>query len=316
MNKKWLFLLLLAIGASLLLTSSPAAAPPIKEPIQIGFINISNQRIFSTSIQSHFQELTKNDLRFQVRYYDGEDDARLQNQYIHELIGQGAKAIVLIAANANAVFPGIQEANEAGVPIITLNVRSFSGSSTYVGPLEYDAGWKQGEFMLSQLSPGAKIIYISGPHDVSSAQQRLQGFLDSCILPRPDLQLAAFGEVPYSDREVANRLMQDWLRQGIIPDAVVAASDEMAIGAFEAIRSAGLQKTILISGINASQEACQLVKEGALAQTIHQDALKEAQGAYSVINHLLQQKSGTPPKDIIVPFTSVTKENVAAYLDN
>ena len=311
MTKKWLLLfLLLFLLAGLRLCTTQQETTQAKSPALVGFINLEDGRAFSGTIQAAFQKLAADTPDIHVEYYNGADDVQLQNQRIHELVEQDAKAIILMAADSTGVAPGIQEANAAGIPVISLNTRSFGGTSTYVGVLDYDAGWKQGKYMLENLPPNARLAYIAGPSNTLSAQQRMQGFIDACLLKRADLSIVAVGESPYSQRCQAAMLMKQWLRHGIRPTAVAAASDEIAIGALQAMKELGCEQNVMISGINASKEACQLVKEGELAQTIRQDASSEAQGAYDALLKIIRD-GNRHPDDIIIPVISVTKENVA-----
>lgn len=314
MRKKYLFVFFLLVftAAGCLFVNGTPSQPP-EGPALVGFINLSDKHVFSSSVQSAFASLAASNRDIQVEYLNGGDDPDIQNQHIHRLVEKDARAIVLMATDSLRVLPGLQEANEANVPVITLTSRSLGVINTYVGAMDYDAGWKQGKYMLTNLSSGSKIVYISGPQSIPSAQQRLQGFTDACLLRRNDFQLAAFAEAPYSSRSRAAEIMRDWLDQGIKPNAVVAASDELAIGALEVLRDAGYTN-VLISGINATPEACRLVKEGAMAQTVYQSATDEAQGIYDVLLKLLQDKS-IHPRDIIIPFVSVTKENVDDFLE-
>ena len=312
MRKKYLllFLLLAFTAAGCIFAKS---TPAMKEPVLVGFINLSNDHVFSSSVQTAFARLVDKNPDIHVEYLNGGDDPDIQNQHIHNLIGKDAKAIVLMTTDSLRVLPALQEANEAGIPVITLTSRSLGIINTYVGAMDYDAGWKQGKYMLTHLSSGAKIVYLSGPQSIPSAQQRLQGFTDACLLRRNDFQLTAFAEAPYSARTKASEIMEAWLKQGIKPDAVVAASDELAIGAWLTLQDAGYTD-VLISGINATPVACRLVKEGAMAQTVYQSPTEEAQGIYDVLLKLLQDKN-LHPHDVIIPFVSVTKENVDDFLE-
>ena len=310
MNRKWLILfLVLMFLAGWRLCDVQSETARARQPALVGFINLEDNRVFSGRIQSAFQKLADNTTDIQVKYYNGFNDAQIQNQSIHELIQHGAKAIILIAADPTDVFPGIQEANDAGIPVISLNTRSFGGTSTYVGVSDYDAGWMQGKYMREHLAVHAKLVYLAGPSNTISAQQRMQGFIDACLLQRADLKIVAAAESPYHQRNKAGDIMAQWLRQGLHPDAVAATNDEIAIGAWKALHEANSAKGVLISGIDASEEACQLIAEGELAQTVQQDAVGEAQGAYDALLQIIHE-GNQHPDDIIVPVISITNENV------
>jgi ABC-type sugar transport system substrate-binding protein len=54
------------------------------------------------------------------------------------------------------------------------------------------------------------------------------------------------------------------------PDVIVAANDDMALGALEAVTGLGLQDQIKIFGFDALPEAIASVRDGGLAGTIEQ----------------------------------------------
>jgi ABC-type sugar transport system substrate-binding protein len=54
------------------------------------------------------------------------------------------------------------------------------------------------------------------------------------------------------------------------PDVIIAANDDMALGALEAVIAAGLQDEIAIFGFDALPEALASVRDGGLTGTIEQ----------------------------------------------
>lgn len=98
-------------------------------------------------------------------------------------------------------------------------------------------------------------------------------------------------------------------------DAVVCANDQMALGAVESLKGAGLLTNageILITGVDGSDDGLKAVKDGYMCQTVLQDAAGQAKATHEVLEKL---KNGeTPDKEVIVPFQSITKDNVDEYL--
>ena len=54
------------------------------------------------------------------------------------------------------------------------------------------------------------------------------------------------------------------------PDVIIAANDDMALGALEAVLALGLEDEIAILGFDALPEALQSISEGGLTGTIEQ----------------------------------------------
>jgi inositol transport system substrate-binding protein len=114
------------------------------------------------------------------------------------------------------------------------------------------------------------------------------------------------------DRAEGMKVTEDWVERYPKFDAVIAANDQMALGALEALKTAGRLKGVMISGVDGTADALHAIHAGDMSQTIFQNAKGQAVAAYQVIETIKGGK--TPPPEVIVPFKSVTQENVATYL--
>ena len=69
---------------------------------------------------------------------------------------------------------------------------------------------------------------------------------------------------------------------------------------------------VMISGIDGTAEALQAVKDGQMAQTVLQDAPGQGAAAVEVIKTYMAGEK--PEAEVLVPYVSVTAENVDEYL--
>lgn len=85
----------------------------------------------------------------------------------------------------------------------------------------------------------------------------------------------------------------------------------MALGAVRALKAAGREQGVLVSGVDAMDTAVKAVAAGEMAQTVKQDAEKTSEE----IGRLLQEAMAgkVPTDDVKVPFTEITRENVAQF---
>ena len=85
-----------------------------------------------------------------------------------------------------------------------------------------------------------RLAVLTGPQDMSSGRDRLDGARDALATAGLDREalVVAFGD--YSE-ESGVRAMREVLDAGLVPDAVFAASDLMAVGALRVLREAGLR---------------------------------------------------------------------------
>jgi len=87
-----------------------------------------------------------------------------------------------------------------------------------------------------------------------------------------------FEQTANFDRAEAMDLMQQFLGTGVNFDAVVANNDEMAIGAFEAMRAVGITD-IPVVGVDANPDGCASIAAGEMMGSSFQDAGGQGAGA-------------------------------------
>lgn len=102
----------------------------------------------------------------------------------------------------------------------------------------------QGEFMASHLPPNAKVVYLMGESSLSVAVKRWEGFKEACLDKRPDVKLLASVDGSWSKAE-GMKAMTLWLSFFPEINGVVAANDEMALGAIQALKAANRLSLIL-----------------------------------------------------------------------
>ena len=245
-----------------------------------------------------------------VTYYDAKGDANLQIDQMKEAIGNGVKTIVLLAADGEMVVPVVEQANEHGITVIGVN-RDINGGEHYdVRSDDYEAGKLQGELLAKTLPQGANVAYIQGTHTQKAARDRWSGFKASCLDRRTDITLLDMQDGLWSKTE-AMKITALWLTLFPKIDAIVCGNDQMALGAISALKKAGKLSTCQITGVDAVDDALKAVAAGEMIQTIKQDAVKQGEGAAelaAIVN------SGGTPSEVIVPFTSITKDNVSQFL--
>lgn len=242
-----------------------------------------------------------------VEFRDAKGDVNMQIDQMKEAIAAKPGAIVLLAVDATALVPMVEKANEAGIPIIITN-RGLNGGK-YLSCMvdEKQAGIMQGEYMAKHLPPNAKVVYLEGE---KGFVLRWQGFKEACLDKRPDVQLLASTSANWRTSD-ALRNVTLWTKLFPEIDGVIAANDNMAIGAVQALKDANRLEGCLISGVDAVDEALKLIENGEMSQTVKQDPNALADGAFRLVDACLKGK--VPSENIVVDFQSITKDNLAQF---
>ncbi len=114
-------------------------------------------------------------------------------------------------------------------------------------------------------------------------------------------------------RDQAQTLMTNWLSTGAAFDALIANNDEMAIGAIQSMKAAGIDMaSVVVGGVDATQDALAAMQAGDLDVTVFQNAAAQGSGAQDAATKLAAGEA--VDQKVYVPFELVTPANVADYL--
>lgn len=276
----------------------------------IAYLNFDDKDTFGgVVIRGAFTQKAQAD-GLQVDYYDAKGDGNLQIDQFKEALAGGAKIVVLLPVDGDSIVPMVEQANEAGVPVISLNRDLNGGKHLEVGSDNYEAGKLQAEYMVKNLPQGAQVVYLEGSSNQKSAQERWEGFKKECLEKRPDVKLLSMQDGDYSKAE-AMKITALWLTLFPKIDAVICGNDQMALGAVAALKAAHRLEGCQVSGIDATDEALKAVASGEMVQTVKQDGVGQAEGALKLVSDI--QHGGNPSTGIMVPFVSITRENLAQF---
>lgn len=291
-----------------------AAGEQEEKKITIGYTFHSAQDVFQNLLKNEFVAVAEAN-GVEVNVIDPLLDIERQTAAIETFITLGVDAIVCSPLDYTGAIPGVFSANAAGIPYVAINAEiGGDGDFVYVGSLNYDSGVIEGEHMAKVLPQNAKILYLRGAEGMDHTIARRQGIQDALLDVRPDITLLAEQTAKY-DRAEAMKVVEDWIQAYPDFQGIIAANDQMALGALEALRGAGIEAGeggVLLAGIDGTTEAKQNVKNGTFSITVLQDAKGQATTAFQAAMDLIEGKD--IPKRIIVPFRPITAENIDEYL--
>lgn len=299
----------LALACAVSVSALSAGAAFAADKFVVGYANMADTDVFVMARKNAFVEAAKSDADIEVNFSDANNDASKQLDQIDNFIAQKVNAIVVVPVDYQGIVPGVEKANAAGIPVIALGIQSAGGKYTFVGSKNIDAGRLQGEFMKANLPKDAKILYLEGTPGLSHTQERKKGFEEA--LGRSDVTTLASLSANY-DRAEGMKVTEDWIQSFPKFDGIIAANDQMALGALEALKGANRLKGVFISGVDGVPDALTAIKAGEMSQTIFQDAAGQAKAAFEVVEGI--KKGEQPPAEKLVPFASITKENVDQFI--
>ncbi len=276
----------------------------------IGYANMADSDVFIMKRMESFREAVKKDPTIRVIYADANADQNRQLDQIDNFLMQKVDLLLVVPVDSDGVSGAVRRANRAGVPVLCLGIDASGGESTFIGSPNQDAGRQQGELMSKLLPKDAKICYLYGLHGNSHSIERWESFKEHCLDKRSDITLLA-SQTGDFERDKGMKITEDWIQSFPQIDAIVSANDQMALGAIQALKIANRLDGVLISGVDGVEDAVRAVKKGEMTQTILQNAPGQADAAYEAVQ--MYRRGEKLPKEMIVPFESITAENVDQY---
>lgn len=298
------------------LTASAASA----ETIGISMQSFDNN--FQTLLREGLSARASQVSGITLQIEDAQTDVSKQLNQVNNFIAAGVDAIIVTLADTSAA-PGISEAAEkAGIPLVYLNLQpdnvdKLPENQAYVGSKEIDSGRLGAEAACEILKKNGKAsdaqAYIlmgdlahQASRDRTSSVKETLAAGDCKGVTIADEQSAAW------TRTNAMDLTTNWITAGRPIDAVFANNDEMAIGAIQALKAAGVSMdSVVVVGIDATQDALAAMANGDLDVTVFQNAKGQSAGAMDAAVALARGHS--IDKQVMVPFELVTPTNMAEY---
>jgi inositol transport system substrate-binding protein len=212
---------------------------------------------------------------------DGQSNSAKQTADIEAAIAGGAQGIILAPNDVNALAPAVEDVIKAGMPIVTLDRRvdNTSVKVPHVGADNVAGGRIMAQWVIDNFPNGARILLITGQLGSSPSIDRTRGIKETLGAAGAKYQIVAEQSGTWK-REQGLTVTQNVLTSlgGPALQAIVAESDDMALGALEALRSSGVSGVKVI-GFDAIPEALKLVRSGEMAATVEQSPKAQAQTA-------------------------------------
>ena len=298
-----------------------AAATVLSSPAFAAKIGVSMDKFddnFLTVLRNSMAEYAKTVPGVTLQIEDAKDDVSKQLSQVQNFIANGVNAIIVNPVDTSATAAITKAAADANVPLVYVNrepidVDKLGPKAAFVASNEAESGTLETKAVCKLLGGKGNILVIEGVLSNQSAVQRTKDVHE--VISTPDcsgMKVIAEQTANY-DRTQGQNLMTNWLSKGMKFDAVVSNNDEMAIGAIQAMKSAGVDtKKTIVGGVDATQDALASMKAGDLKVTVFQDAAGQGKGA---VDAALALAAGKPvDKKVYIPFQLVTPANMDQFM--
>ncbi|MEU9453637.1 substrate-binding domain-containing protein [Streptomyces sp. NPDC048277] len=292
----------LAAATSFLHSGSASGTP------RVGLSLSTLNNPFFVQIRSGAQAEAKK-LGVDLTVTDAQNDASQQANQLQNFTSSGLGAIIVNPVDSDAASNSVKAADKANIPVIAVD-RGVNNAKTdtLVASDNVAGGELAAKTIAEKLGGHGKIVILQGQAGTSAARERAQGFANG-LKAYPGIQVVAQQPADF-DRTKGLDVMSNLLQAHPDVQGVIAANDEMALGAIKALGSkAGTSVSVV--GFDGTPDGLTAVKNGTLYASVAQQPSQLGKIAVDNALRAIQDKKVDPM--IKVPVKVITKENVAGF---
>ncbi|MHC3470395.1 ABC transporter permease/substrate-binding protein [Streptomyces sp. 7R007] len=240
---------------------------------------------------------------------DAQNDASQQANQLQNFTSSSLGAIIVNPVDSDAASNSVKAADRAKIPVIAVD-RGVNKAT--VDALVASDNVKGGELaartIAEKLGGEGKIVILQGQAGTSAARERAAGFAAG-LKAYPGIQVVAQQPADF-DRTKGLDVMSNLLQAHPDVQGVIAANDEMALGAVKALGSkAG--KSVQVVGFDGTPDGLKAVEQGTLYASVAQQPTQL--GRIAVDNALRALQGKKVQETVKVPVKVVTRQNVAGF---
>ena len=198
---------------------------------------------------------------------DSESNFAQQVQIVEDFVTRNVDGIILCAINTDAIVSAVRRANQANIPVVMFNIQNeLAGGAqvaSYVLYDQRDAGRKVGQFVVQSFS-NAKVGLVLGLPSEHTTERRA-GFLEGIAGSNVEVVAEQPGDW---EREKGMNAATNMLTARSDISVFFGLSDEMALGAYQAVARANATSRVAVVGFDGTPAAISSVRAGQLLSTI------------------------------------------------
>lgn len=294
------------LGATAVLAATSALAQEDKKTFAL--IQINQQALFFNQMNEGAQAAA-DAAGVNLVIFNANNDPAAQNSAIENYIQEGVDGFAVVAIDVNGIMPAVQQAAEAGIPVVAIDaiLPEDGPQKAQIGVDNAAAAAELGQVVAdwAAANGGAKIGVVGA----------LNSFIQNIRLDGFKSALEGAEGVTWADtvdgqnvQDVALSAAENLMTANPDMNAIYATGEPALLGAVAAVESQGRQADVKVFGWDLTQSAIKGIDEGYVQAVVQQDPAGMGKAAIDALVTLAN--GGTVERNIAVPVTIVTKENV------
>jgi len=252
------------------------------------------------------------ELGYKAVVFDSQNDTARETSHFENIIASRYKAILFNPTDADASIINVRRAKKAGIPVFCID-REINSSEDAVAQVlsdNYMGCVAIGEYFAKELGEKGQYIELLGILGANNTRSRSDGF-HSVVDQYEDLKMVAQQTAGF-DRQKAYDVTKTLLGDNPNVDAIFCGNDAMAMGAYQALRSAGKADRVKVFGFDGASDVLESIAQGNIKATGMQFPKTMARMAADFADEYIKGRRDFEQK-IPVPVELVTIENIHRY---
>lgn len=284
--------------------------PAEDDKLKIGVLIYKYDDSYVSTVREALKEKASKDGEVELLMNDAKGDQVTQNNQLDSLIEEGVDSLIINIVDIKAAKSAIEKAKKAEIPVVFFNrepdmevLKSYD-KAKFVGTRPEEAGIIQGQMVAE--------IWNNGKYDKNNdgimQYVMLKGDANNPeAIARTEYSISTLNEMGIETEEVglqianwdihkANQAVERWLAKDKDRiEVIISNNDEMVLGAVAALKNIGYNKGednkyIPVFGVDATEEAVDLIGKGKMTATVKQDGKTMAKAVFQMAKNIGQGK--------------------------
>jgi ribose transport system substrate-binding protein len=302
------------VGETKTVDETPSNAPD-KPKVALVMKSLANE-FFSTMAEgAQTHQKSSDQYELMVNGIKDERDISRQVELVQEMVASEVDAIVIAPADSKALIPALRRAKEAGIVVVNIDnpldremLQKENLQIPFVGPNNQAGAKAVGDFLAKSLAKGDGVAILEGLQTSENARARKAGFeeaMQAAGITVVDSQSAQWEMIK------ANEVASAMLSEHPEVKAILAANDNMALGAVAAAKSAGRSENLKIVGFDNIAAVQDAIRDGKVLATADQHGDQLAVYGIEAALKLIGDASAVV-QDVETPVDLVTAQTLDA----
>ncbi|AZO28342.1 MULTISPECIES: substrate-binding domain-containing protein [Mesorhizobium] len=302
-----------ALGFTALGIFAGAVSPAVAQDQKTyALVQINQQALFFNQINQGAQKAA-DAAGAKLVIFNANNDAAAQNSAIETYIQQKVNGLIVVAIDVNGIMAAVNQAADAKIPVVAIDAILPKGpQKAQIGVDNAKAGADMGAHFLDYVKAnmgGKAKIGIVGALNSYIQNVRQKGFEDA-IKGKDGIETIAVVD-GQNVQDTALAAAENLITGNPDMNAIYATGEPALLGAIAAVESQGKQDQIKIFGWDLTAQAISGIDKGYVTAVVQQDPAGMGEAAVKALDTIT--RGGSVDKNVAVPVTIVTKDNVEPY---